>query len=177
MNSQEINEILNGVERLKGNIVECDNILKVLREIQVNYENAVMRPKALLEKLEKIEKDILQDMEILSRDHSVYTKGLKDNIDLIKESCLAIKEDIKNNVDNLICRDTETHNKLMEKCIGLTEEFSCITKKLDSIIEQITQKIDYMVALAKHNKRLSVFSTILAGAGCVLTAVILILIV
>ena len=33
MNSQEMKEIFNGIERLKGNIVKCDNILKVLREI------------------------------------------------------------------------------------------------------------------------------------------------
>ena len=130
----------------------------------MNYDNAVERPKVLLEKLEKIQKDILQDIEILSRNHSVYTKGLKGNIDLIKENCLAIKEDIRENVDKLICCNTEMHKKLMEKCVGLMEEYSRITAKLDSVINLNTKKVDLILLLVKYSRRLSIFFNSTCGS-------------
>ena len=51
MEKAEIDELLDGVERLKGNIKECDDILRVLREIQTNYAFAVAQPKEILEEL------------------------------------------------------------------------------------------------------------------------------
>ena len=175
MNNQELLELLNGVERLKSNISECESIIKVLREIQKNYENAVSKPTELIEKLEGLVVSLEKNhLEVCSK-----SKEVVDAFDMSKQQLedktMQILTKLKEEISSFVENDKKLHLELMELSKEHIDKLSEIKNSLQESLNKMVEKIEIMTKDVMKTKKLTLFSLCVGAFASLMTIILLIL--
>ena len=175
MNTQDVKDLFDGIERFKANIKECDEILTVLREIQKDYANAVARPKELIEKLDSLTEKFNENFKVVSEKQSVCSSDIKNLIGYVKDEYVSILAELRIAFQDYIAQDKERHEEIMSKCSILVERFEQSQKEVKSVIEELNEKLQNVINQVAESKRFSLISLCLGAFTSVMALVILIL--
>jgi tRNA U34 5-carboxymethylaminomethyl modifying GTPase MnmE/TrmE len=175
MNNQELLELLNGVERLKSNISECESVIKVLREIQKNYENAVSKPTELIEKLDALVVSIEKNhLEVCSKSKEV-TDGLNDSKQNLEDKTKMILQEIKEEIASFIDGDRKLHSEVLALSEAHINKLSEIKDSLQESLINMVNKVDIMTKDVVKTKKLTLFSLCVGAFASLMTVILLIL--
>lgn len=156
MEKAEIDELLDGVERLKGNIKECDDILRVLREIQTNYAFAVAQPKEILEELKT-------SVQGWKKDSAAVTEGERQLLMTLEDSHRSMQSEIKASAKQILAAGKEQNETFLreseELLSSVREEYASFRGELRETVQKL---------LADQEKRCDEFRR--QSENCILEA-------
>ena len=185
MNKQEIGELLDEIDRFKNNIKECDGVLRVLREIQVNYESAVEQPKEILQKLNALTARMTVEFDELGEKYvsllNMSNMQAENLQNVTKESIDLLLQETKESYETLLSACKTLQQSLEEDKNSFIERVNVLLNKMDALNESLQAKqgeimAQMRMAQEKNEKKIDKLGKLALG-GLIGTAISIVLLV